>query len=81
MPKWTRLPYNGPGYPNGSGYPNGPCYPNEPGTESWLNSTIKDHEVFPEGYALYRKDWETGERGGGVFVAFKDHLVTSEIHE
>ena len=45
------------------------------GTESWLNSTIKDHEVIPEGYALYRKDRETGERGGCVFVAVKDHLV------
>ena len=51
------------------------------GTESWLNSTIKDHEVFPEGYALYRKDRETGEMGGGVFVTVKDHLVSSEIHE
>ena len=51
------------------------------GTESWLNSTIKDHEVFPEGYALYRKDRGTGERGVGVFVVVKDHLVSSEIHE
>ena len=51
------------------------------GTESWLNSSIKDHEVIPEGYALYRKDRETGERGGGVFVAVKKNLVSSEIHE
>ncbi len=46
------------------------------GTESWLRSDIKDHEVFPDGYSVYRKDRQTG-RGGGVFIAVKDHFISS----
>ena len=48
------------------------------GTESWLGTNIKDHEVFPSGYSVYRKDREIG-RGGGVFIAVKDHIMSSQI--
>ena len=48
------------------------------GTESWLRSDIKDHEVFPDGYTVYRKDRHTG-RGGGVFIAVKDKFVSSHM--
>ena len=41
------------------------------GTESWLGSNIKDHEVFPDGYTIYRKDRNTGSKGGGVFIAVR----------
>ena len=50
------------------------------GTESWLNNNIKDHEVFPDGYAVYRKDRKAG-RGRGVFVAVKEDLVSSHMVE
>jgi hypothetical protein len=36
------------------------------GTESWLNPTIRDAEVFPEGFKAYRRD-RTDGKGGGVF--------------
>ena len=48
------------------------------GTESWLGSNIKDHEVFPDGYTVYRKDRTEG-KGGGVFIAVKDHYVSSHM--
>ena len=48
------------------------------GTESWLRNDIKDHEVFPDGYATYRKDGNEG-RGGGVFIAVKDEYVSSHV--
>jgi hypothetical protein len=37
------------------------------GTESWLNPTIRDAEVFPEGFKAYRRD-RTDGKGGGVFL-------------
>ena len=46
------------------------------GTESWLHSDIKDHEVFPDGYVVYRKDRKTGR---GVFVAVKDTIVSCHM--
>ena len=44
--------------------------------ESWLGSDIKDHEVFPSGYSVYRKDRVAG-KGGGVFIAVKDYIMSS----
>ena len=34
------------------------------GTESWLRKDIKDHEVFPDGYTVYRKDRKNSIGGG-----------------
>ncbi len=35
------------------------------GTETWLNHTITDNEIFPPGYSLLRKDRHDGYGGGG----------------
>ena len=35
------------------------------GAESWLNSSIKNGEIFPTSFNVFRKDRET--IGGGVF--------------
>ena len=48
------------------------------GTESWLRKDIKDHEVFPDGYTVYRKD-RKNSIGGGVFIAVKDYLISSHM--
>ena len=45
------------------------------GTESWLTSDIKDHEVFPPDFTVYRRDREIG-RGGGVFIAVRANVVS-----
>ena len=45
------------------------------GTESWLTPDIKDHEVFPPDFTVYRLDREIG-RGGGVFIAVRADVVS-----
>ena len=47
------------------------------GTESWLKSDVKVSEVFTNGYVFYQKDWDDGY--GGVFVACRETLATSDI--
>ena len=37
-------------------------------TESWMNETINDAEVFMEGYDFFRCDRPVKVRGGGVFT-------------
>ena len=44
-----------------------------------MGSNIKDHEVFPDGYTIYRKDRNTGSKGGGVFIAVKDQYMSSQM--
>ena len=41
-------------------------------TETWLNDTIYDKEIFSSGFRVYRKD--RGSRGRGVLVAIKECL-------
>jgi hypothetical protein len=50
------------------------------GTETWLDPTIKDHEIFPEGYKLYRKD-RMHQAGGGVLIAIKNTYISSLVEE
>ena len=45
------------------------------GTESWLRPDIKDSEIFPPNFTVYRRDRDT--RGSGVFTAVSDHLLSS----
>ena len=45
------------------------------GTESWLTPDIKDHEVFPPDFTVYRRDREIGQ-GGGVFIAVRADVVS-----
>lgn len=47
------------------------------GTESWLNPSISDSEVFPEKFIAYRKDRQS--LGGGVFVLVRSDLSTSAL--
>ena len=47
------------------------------GTESWLTNNVKDNEIFPPAYTIYRRDRETGQRGGGVFIAVNKDLFST----
>ena len=47
------------------------------GSESWLKPDIKNSEVFPKSYIVYRQDRADGY--GGVFVACRDTLATHDI--
>ena len=51
------------------------------GTESHLDSSVYNAEVFPEdtGYNIIRKD--RNKHGGGVFIAYKDYLTVTHIPE
>lgn len=42
------------------------------GTESWLDETISDAEVFPSDYVAYRRD--RNSHGGGVFLLIHSSL-------
>ena len=50
------------------------------GTESWLNPTIRDAEVFPERFKAYRRD-RTDGKGGGVFLLISKEYDSSEPEE
>jgi len=47
------------------------------GSESHLDESIKDAEVFPPGYTVYRKDRD--KHGGGVFLAIKSCFTSSSL--
>ena len=49
------------------------------GTETWLNQTIADNEIFPPGYSLLRKDRQDGYGGGGVLLAIKSDIIHEPI--
>ena len=49
------------------------------GTESHIDSTIRSSEVFPSNFKVQRKD--RNKFGGGVFIAYKDDIVASEVTE
>ncbi|CAG2230925.1 unnamed protein product [Mytilus edulis] len=50
------------------------------GTETWLDPTIKDIEIFPEEYTLYRKDRKK-QQGGGVLIAIKSDFISDEVED
>jgi hypothetical protein len=47
------------------------------GTESWLSKEIKDSEICPPDYNIYRKDREHG-KGGGVFIMVSSQYISSD---
>ena len=49
-------------------------------TESWLTSEVKDNEVFPPGYNIFRNDRETTV-GGGVFLGINSDFICSSLPE
>ena len=50
------------------------------GTETWLDNSIKDSEIFPSGYRIHRKDRKTGN-GGGVLIAAKEEFNSEDVPE
>jgi hypothetical protein len=49
------------------------------GTETWLNDSIYSSEVIPtDQFDVYRND-RVNSKGGGVLVAVRKTLVSSEI--
>ena len=47
------------------------------GTETWIDSNIKDSQIFPSGYSIFRKDRNCG--GGGVLIAVKDIFIVTPV--
>ena len=47
-------------------------------TETWLNDTISDIELFPTGYNIFRND-RKDRVGGGTLTAIKSYLPAREI--
>ena len=43
-------------------------------SETWLDNTVPDYEILPNGYTIFRKD-RIGPRGGGVLLAFKSQIM------
>ncbi|XP_049273371.1 uncharacterized protein LOC125759117, partial [Rhipicephalus sanguineus] len=47
------------------------------GTESWLDDSVCNVEIFPPGFTVYRKDRHG--HGGGVFLLISNTLPSTEI--
>lgn len=47
------------------------------GTESWLKNSVSTGEIFPPCYNVFRRDRQSANRGGGVFIAVKNSLIAS----
>jgi hypothetical protein len=39
-------------------------------TETWLSNRVQNDEILPIGYKLFRRDRQTGKRGGGVLLVY-----------
>ncbi|KAK3085883.1 hypothetical protein FSP39_009995 [Pinctada imbricata] len=50
------------------------------GTETWLEPEIKNNEVFPSTYKVYRRD-RKGKQGGSVLIAVKDNFISVEVED
>jgi len=49
------------------------------GTETWIDNSIKDSQIFTPGYNIYRNDRNLN--GGGVLLAVRDNLISSPVPE
>ena len=49
------------------------------GTESWLHPYIKDNEIFPINFNVYRRDRDSS--GGGVFTAVSNEFLSTRQSE
>ena len=47
--------------------------------ESWLDPSVKNGEIFPEHFNVFRKDSETSTTGGEVFQISKADLITTHL--
>ena len=46
-------------------------------TETWLDPTITNNQVFPPNYTVWRKDRENA-KGGGVLIAVENTCLSSD---
>jgi hypothetical protein len=54
------------------------------GTESWLDGSVSNTEIFPHNFTVFRKDREetrTQTGGGGVFIAIRNDIVATHAIE
>ena len=51
------------------------------GTESWLDNTVLDSEVFPPNYSMSRRDRNSNTGGGGVFVVVRGDIIATHATE
>jgi hypothetical protein len=62
-----------------------PAYSTKPdviiATETWLDPTITNSQIFPPNYNIYRKDRTGNKIGGGVLIPINDKYLSSEIPE
>ena len=49
------------------------------GTETWLDPTVTDNQIFPPNYKLYRKD--RNMQGGGVLIAIFNDILSTPVPE
>ena len=47
------------------------------GTETWLNKNIRDSEIFPHFYNVFRNDRKDGY--GGVLIAVRNNISCSRV--
>jgi hypothetical protein len=47
------------------------------GTETWLNDSVHNSEIFPPNYNIYRRDRRDGF--GGVLIAVKADIVNDHL--
>ncbi|CAC5424734.1 unnamed protein product [Mytilus coruscus] len=50
-------------------------------TETWLDSSITNSQIFPPEYNIYRKDRKENKTGGGVLIAIHNKFLSTEIPE
>lgn len=49
------------------------------GTETWIDNTVKDSQIFPKGYNIIRNDRPLSS--GGVLIAVKNIYITTSVQE
>ena len=49
------------------------------GTETWIDGSVSDNQIFPSNFKLYRKDRNL--EGGGVLVAVRNEIPSSAVPE
>ena len=49
------------------------------GTETWIDPTVTNNQIFPSYYDIYRRD--RNMNGGGVLIAIKNTLISEPVPE
>ena len=54
------------------------------GTETWLNKSVSNSEIFPENYSVFRNDRDPNVKGqthGGVLIAVKSNTTCTQRYD